>query len=87
MRTSDVGIVAAFLALSQAVIEEKNEKAMVDFLNKNRADITLEPYQMYEFTPVFMKLASNALDADMYIAAFSLYALIPGTDDAPVHRA
>lgn len=81
MRTADVGIVAAFLALSQAVIHEKNEKAMVDFLNKNRADITLEPYQMYEFTPVFMKLASNALDAEMYIATFSLYALIPGTDD------
>ncbi|MEJ6572035.1 MAG: tetratricopeptide repeat protein [Akkermansiaceae bacterium] len=81
MRTADVGIVAAFLALSQAVIQEENEKAMVDFLNKNRADITLEPYQMYEFTPVFMKLASNALDADMYIAAFNLYALIPGTDD------
>ncbi|MCP5536679.1 MAG: tetratricopeptide repeat protein [Akkermansiaceae bacterium] len=81
MRTADAGIVAAFLALSQAVIQEKDEKAMVDFLNKNRADITLEPYQMYEFTPVFMKLAGNALEADMYVAAFNLYALIPGTED------
>ena len=81
MRTQNAGIVAAFLALSQAVIQQKNESAMVDFLNKNRADITLAPYQMYEFTPVFLKLASNALEADMFIAAFNLYALIPGTEE------
>ncbi|MBT8037633.1 MAG: hypothetical protein KJO21_08825 [Verrucomicrobiae bacterium] len=81
MRTVDGGIVAAFLALSQAVIQEKNEQALVDFLDKNRADITLEPYQMYEFTPLFMKLAGNSIEAEMYIAAFNLYALIPGTED------
>jgi len=81
MRTSDAGVVAAFLALSHAVIAEKNEAAMVDFLSKNRAYITLEPYQMYEFTPLFMKLAAEALEADMYIAAFNLYAMIPCTED------
>lgn len=81
MKTSDSGIVAAFLALSQAVIAKKDEPAMVDFLNKNRADITLAPYQMYEYTPVFMKLAGNALEAEMYIAAFNLYALVPGGED------
>ncbi|MGB0774702.1 MAG: hypothetical protein ACPGUY_02575, partial [Akkermansiaceae bacterium] len=80
MKTSDAGIIAGFLALSQAVIEEKNEQAMVDFLGKNRADITLAPYQMYEFSPVFLKLAGNALEAEMYIAAFNLYAMIPGTE-------
>ena len=82
MRTSDAGIVAAFLALSQAVIEKKNENAMVDFLNKNRADISLPPFQLYEYTPVFLKLASNALEAEMYKAAFSLYAMIPDTEVA-----
>ena len=82
MRTQDAGIVAAFLALSQVVIAEKNENAMVDFLNKNRAAITLKPYQMHEYTPVFLKLASNALEAEMFIAAFNLYALIPDTDEA-----
>jgi len=81
MKTADAGVVAGFLALSQAVIAKENEQAMVDFLNKNRADITLDPYQMYEFTPVFMKLAGNALEAEMYVAAFNLYAMIPGTED------
>lgn len=81
MKTADAGIVAGFLALSQAVIQKKDEQAMVDFLNKNRADVTLEPYQMFEFTPVFMKLASNALEAEMYIASSSLYALIPDSEE------
>lgn len=81
MKTADNGIVAAFLALSQAVITKKNEQAMVDFLNKNRADVTLEPYQMFEFNPVFMKLAGNALEAEMYVASSSLYALIPDSED------
>jgi len=77
MKTSDNGIMAAFLALSKAVIAKKDEQAMVDFLNKNRADITLEPYQMHEFTPLFMKLAADSLESEMYVASFNLYALIP----------
>jgi len=80
MRTADGAIVAGFLALSKAVIKADNEQAMIDFLNKNRADITLDPYQMFEFTPVFMKLAANAVEAEMYRAAFNLYALIPETE-------
>ena len=78
--TSDAAVVAAFLALSQAVVKQGQEGAMVDFLNKNRADLTLEPYQMYEFSPLFLKLAANALEADMYIAARNLYSMIPSSE-------
>ena len=81
MRTKDVEVVAAFLALSQAVIKLKDEKAMVDFLSENRADISLPPYQMFEFNLLFMKLASIALEAEMNVAALNLYALIPNTQD------
>jgi len=78
--TSDSAVVAAFLALSQAVVKQGQEGAMVDFLNKNRADLTLEPYQMYEFSPLFLKLAANALEANMYIAARNLYSMIPSSE-------
>lgn len=81
MQTTEGSIVAGFLALSQAVIAKKNEQAMVDFLNKNRSDLSLEPYKMLEFTPVFLKLAGSALKAKMYVAAFALYAMIPSSDD------
>ncbi len=79
-RTSDAGIIAAFLALSQAVVKQDKESAMVDFLNKNRADLTLEPYQMYEFSPLFFKLAANALEVDMNVAALNLYSMIPSSE-------
>lgn len=78
--TSDSGIVAAFLALSQAVVKEDKESAMVDFLNKNRADLTLKPYQMHEFSPLFFKLAANALEVNMNIAALNLYSMIPSSE-------
>jgi len=81
MKTSGNAITAGFLALSQAVVADKNEQAMVDFLNKNRAAITMESYQMYDFIPVLLKLAGNSLRAEMYVASFNLYAMIPGSDE------
>ena len=81
MKTSESSIVAGFLAFSQGVIAKQDEQAMIDFCAKNRADITLEPYQIFEFVPLFMKLAANAVESKMYIAAFNLYAFIPGSED------
>lgn len=77
--TPDEGIMAGFQSLVQAVIEKKNEQALIDFLNKSRADITLDPFQMHNFSSVFMMLAADALGADMSRAAFELYSLVPST--------
>lgn len=81
-QTPDAAIVTAFQALTKAVIITKNEQALVDFMNQNRAAITLKPYQMVEFIPFFQKLATEALEAEMPYAAFNLFALIPGTKEA-----
>jgi tetratricopeptide (TPR) repeat protein len=77
--TPDQGIMAGFQSLVQACIEKTNEQALMDFLDKNRADITLEPFQMCSFGPIFMRLAADALSADMDRTAFELYALVPST--------
>ncbi len=77
--TPDEGIMVGFQALVEAVIEKNNEQALLDFLNKNRADIKLEPYQMHSYAPIFMKLAADSLAAEMDRAAFELYALVPST--------
>ncbi|MCK5806690.1 MAG: tetratricopeptide repeat protein, partial [Lentisphaeria bacterium] len=77
--TPNEGIVAGFQALVQACIEKKNEQALIDFMDKNRADITLDPFQMCNFGPVFMRLAADALSAEMDRGAFELYALVPST--------
>ncbi|MDA0766245.1 MAG: tetratricopeptide repeat protein [Verrucomicrobia bacterium] len=75
--TPDEGIMAGFQTMVQAVIEKKDEQAFMDFLRKNRADITLEPFQMHKFATVFMKLAADALEADMDRSVWELYALVP----------
>ena len=80
--TPDEGIMAGFQALVQAAIAKKNEQAFIDFLNKNRADITLDPFQMHKFGSIFMKLAAEALEAEMDRAAFELYALVPSSIDS-----
>ncbi|SHI73884.1 Tetratricopeptide repeat-containing protein [Rubritalea squalenifaciens DSM 18772] len=77
--TPDEAIVTAFQALTEAVIKTKNEQALIDFLNQNRAAITLRPFEMVKFTPFFQKLAVEAMEEDMMYAAFNLFALIPGT--------
>ncbi|PQJ28253.1 tetratricopeptide repeat protein [Rubritalea profundi] len=81
-KTPNTAIVSAFQALTRAMIATKNERALIDFLNQNRSAITLRPYQMVQFGPFFQKLATDALTADMQQAAYSLFALIPGTEVA-----
>lgn len=78
--TPDAGIVAGFQALVGAVIEKGEEQALLDFMAKNRADIIIEPFEMPPYSKLFMKLAGDAVSAEMDRAAMALYQLVPGTD-------
>ena len=77
--TSDSGIVSAFQALVSAVIEKRDEKALTSFLDTNRADILIEPYEMAPYAPVFLKLGAEAFQSEMKTVAFELYQLVPST--------
>jgi tetratricopeptide (TPR) repeat protein len=78
----DAGIVAGFQALVGAVIEKRNEQALLDFVEKNRGDITAEPFEMVKYAKIFMKLAGDAIGADMQRGAMALYHLVPATEVA-----
>ncbi len=78
-RTPEAGIVAAFQALVDAVIEERDEKSLLAFVNENRSDIVIEPYDMPAYSTLFLALAGRAYQADMEASAFVLYQLIPST--------
>lgn len=80
--TPDPGIIAGFQALVAAVIEKRNEQALLDFIEKNRGDITIEPFEMQEFSRVFMRLAGDAVSAEMLRAALALYQMVPPTEVA-----
>lgn len=90
-RVPDSAIVTAFKDFASATIEQNKEQALVDFINENRAVITLEPFKMYQFTPFFRKYGAEAFEKNMINGAFSLYALMPGTietrDDIEARKA
>ncbi len=78
--TPDAGIVAAFQALVAAVIEKRDEKSLLAFIEANRAEIVIEPYEMENYARLFLKLAGDAIGADMEASAIALYQLVPSTD-------
>ncbi|MES2660294.1 MAG: tetratricopeptide repeat protein [Verrucomicrobiota bacterium] len=80
--TPDLGIIAGFQTLVSSVIENRNEQALLDFIGKNRGGLLIEPYEMYQFSPVFMKLAGDALGVGMRRAAMEIYQFVPSTDVA-----
>lgn len=77
--TPNKGIMSAFNEMVAAVIEKKDEAALLDFIAKNRAHIKLEPFEAHEFSQLFMKLAQDAKSAGMPRSTFELYALVPST--------
>ncbi len=78
--TPDAGIVAGFEALVGAAIATKNERALLDFIGKNRGGITFEPFEMGTFSSVYMKLGADAFAAEMPAAALAIYQLVPSSD-------
>jgi len=80
--TPDAGIMAGFQAMVAAVIEAEKEQALLDFIEKNRGDLIIEPFEMQEFSRVFMRLAGDAVNADMQRAALALYQMVPSTEVA-----
>ena len=80
--TPDAAIIAGFQALVTGAILKQNEQALMDFIEKNRGDLTIPAYAMAQYAQVFMKLAGNAVSADMKRAGLALYQFIPSTEVA-----
>ena len=78
--TPDTGIVAGFEALVGAAIQTKNERALLDFIQKNLGGITFEPYEMGTFSSIYMQLGADAFAADMPAAALAIYQIVPSTE-------
>jgi tetratricopeptide (TPR) repeat protein len=78
--TPDAGIVAGFEALVGTAIATKNEQALLDFIEKNRGEITFEPCEMSVFSSVYMKLGADAFAADMPASALAIYQLVPSSE-------
>ncbi len=75
--TPKTEIIAAFQALVVAVIEKKNEQALLDFIDKNRGELLAEPGETDTYPQVFLKLAGDACAAGMQRAALAIYQISP----------
>jgi tetratricopeptide (TPR) repeat protein len=78
--TPDAGIVAGFEALVEAAVATRNERALLDFIGKNRGGITFEPYVMGTFSSIYMKLGADVFAAEMPAAALAIYQLVPSSE-------
>ncbi|MEP2776974.1 MAG: tetratricopeptide repeat protein [Luteolibacter sp.] len=78
--TADTAIISGFQTLVSLVIKEKKGQVLEDFLAKNRGAIIAPPFSMQHYSKLFMKLAGDAIAADMSQTAFSLYQLVPSTE-------
>ncbi len=77
--TPDNAILAGFQAFTAAAIEAKDEQLLVDFIKKNRGALTTPPYEMQRYSNLYMKLAGDAIGAEMYRTALALYQFVPAT--------
>lgn len=80
--TPDAAIVSGFQSLVDAAIKSKDEQSITDFIAKNRGTLTLPPYAMQRFSKLFMKVGADAIAAEMYRTALSLYQFVPPTQKA-----
>lgn len=78
--TPDTGIVAGFEALVGTAIATRNEQALLDFIRKNRGEITFEPCEMSTFSSVYMKLGADLFAAEMPASALAIYQLVPSSE-------
>jgi tetratricopeptide (TPR) repeat protein len=81
-KTSDVAILLGFRAMVATAIDAKNEQVILDFIEKNRGLLTIDPLDMCQYSAYFLKLATNAMDAGMDRTAFLLYQMAPSIDAA-----
>lgn len=77
--TPEVVVIAGFQALVGAALETRNEQALLDFIKMNRGGLVIAPFAMARYSPVFMKLAGDALDARLHRAALAIYQFVPST--------
>ena len=80
--TPDEAIVVGFQALVTAAIEASDERVLLDFIAKNRGGLTVAPYAMQRYSKIFMKLAADAMSADMTEACLNLYQFVPASEVA-----
>ncbi|MGC4015734.1 MAG: tetratricopeptide repeat protein [Luteolibacter sp.] len=77
--TPDAALVTGLQELVAASIAGKSEQVLIDFLTKNRSDLTFAPAAAAPYARSYLKLAADVTAARFVRAAFAIYQLVPDT--------
>lgn len=80
--TPNDAIISGFQSFVAAAITAQKEQVLTDFIAKNRGELIVPPFEMQRFSKLFMKLAGDAISADMLRTALDLYQFVPSTQIA-----
>jgi tetratricopeptide (TPR) repeat protein len=78
--TPEPAIIAGFQALVSSAVVKMDEQFLLDFIEKNRAQLIWKPYSMHQYSRVFMTLAGHSIEAGMERAALALYDFVPSSE-------
>lgn len=83
-RISNGQIMRAYRALLESVIADGagSEQVLIDFLAVNGPDVRFEPYEAFNYNPIYMKLGNDAFQKSLYRTALVLYGHVPATSVA-----
>lgn len=79
-QTPDSGIAAAFQTLVGECLAKKEDKLLVEFLQRNRGDIVMEPALMEPYATLFLSLGNDCLTAGCDAAGMAFLQLVPSTE-------
>ena len=75
--TPESGIVAALQSLVSTSIAKNDAPTLTAFLEENKGSLAIAPFGMATYAPVFVRMATDAMEATMDEAALDLFQLIP----------
>lgn len=73
-------IAAGLQAMVRCAMVKKNEQALLDFIDKNRGKMIMNPGDLWNSTPILTGLAAETMGAEMDCAAIALFQLSTPAD-------
>lgn len=80
--TTNTAIMSGFQVFVEVALQQEGEQVLIDFIEKNRGSLIMEPFEMQRFGKVFMKFAGDAIQAEKLKSALLLYQFVPSTQVA-----
>ncbi len=76
---TNTAIMSGVQVFVETALKQPSEQMLIDFIEKNRGAIMMEPFEMHKFSKIFMKFAGDAIKEQKLKSALLLYQFVPST--------